>query len=164
MKCPEALRAFASALAMSEAYLRTLDSYVFKCVPLEDKKTIQTWKKSLLGHGAFLILQVLWKESKYVSDSDLEKAGLRRFLPMRDLTVHKLAEDLAATPAAKDALNKRISGIVRAGMAYGLVEERKLHAKLHVISGSEKLHVFMLMTAQEWVNVLGGPPEGGVLT
>jgi hypothetical protein len=160
MKCSDALGAFSSALAMSEAYFSTLEKHVFQCVPIADRKLLKTWKKTLSGHDALVLLQILWKESQYVDGAELEAAGMYRSMPLRELNANSLAKELAATPEGRGAVNKRISAIVRAGVAFGLIEKKALHAKHAPISGSEKLHEFMLMVAEAWDAIVKDPRDG----
>jgi hypothetical protein len=98
--------------------------------------------------------QLLWKESPFVTDIELEAAGLPRNFPGVSLNAHRLAIELAETPAEVGATIKRVSSLLCAGIAYGLVDRQRLGAKKIVVSGSALLHKVMLSVASGQEEIL----------
>ena len=115
-----------------------------------DRKSRQSFERILLQEEAQWILAIIWRESKYVSDSDLAVAGLSRLFPGGDLTAFGLAVKLAELTEDCAALNTRIRNIAIAAHAFGLVERSNISATKVSITGTALLHSVMTRLAQEY--------------
>jgi len=126
--------------AAYEDGLCNLESCHLNC----DRKSLLQFQRTLRDHETLGILQVIWKESPYLSDVELQAFGIRRIFCERPLTCWGLAREIAESARDLGKVHKRVVAIVRAGSAYGLIEAQKIRAKMVSLRGSARLHEFMI--------------------
>lgn len=143
----QALTAHRAAMAVAAAFAQALDDLVFIHPISHDPKIARAYRRLLSSHQALSFFQLIWKKSSFVTDAELEAASLPRNFPGMSLNAHRLAIELAETPAEVGASIKRVSSLLCAGVAYGLVDEQRLGPKKIVVSGSALLHKVMLSVA-----------------
>jgi len=145
-----ALRAHAAHADMSSVWTRLLGTLIYPRAEVahSDHKRFISYRTILEADDAHGVLQILWKESPYVSAEVLRAANLERTFPRSDITQHGLAVALANTPQEVSAIVTRVRNIAVAGAAYGLVNRTILNQTRVVISGTRLLHEFMLELGQ----------------
>jgi hypothetical protein len=132
--------------------------------PINDKKAALSFQRTLEAYETYPILRVIWKESPYVTDSELEASGYMRSFRPGTLTCHGFAERIAESDTDVGKVNKRIRTIVDASSAYGLIEKQKVGLrKKNLLVGSEFLHEFMVELSKMHERILDGK-RGSVLT
>jgi|HubBroStandDraft_3_1064219.scaffolds.fasta_scaffold29613_3 hypothetical protein len=139
-----ALRMGANYFTTKNAYRSVLRHEVFSAALAPRTKDTVSHERTLLQDEAQQYLTILWKESHFVSDKLLAKAGVARsFLP-GELTCHALALSAAATAEDLGKVYKRIQLIVNTAHSYGLISKDIRGPKKVVISGTSLLHNVML--------------------
>jgi len=128
-----------------DAYQQALKQ-IFARMPIEDRKDALTWQHALLAQSSIGVLMIIWKESTYVTEVDLIAIGLERdYSPARPLNCHSLATSIAESAADLGRTQKRVSGIVTAAEAYGLVDRVRPEGFRHFdLRGTARLHELML--------------------
>ncbi len=113
-----------------------------------DRKEIIRHRKVLDDDEAYSILQIIWKESPFVTDELLSRVGLTRQMKDGSMTAWSLARKTATSMDDLTKANTRITSIVRAAEAYRLVDRDDTKLKNKPIVGTEHLHKFMLMLSE----------------
>lgn len=142
-----ALESHAVCLELKGAYDLLLKRTVFCQKSLRDKY-ILGHQKALLDYNSYQILQLLWKESSFITDAERDAFGMERSFINQSVTCWGLATRTATTPGDVGKVNKRIQTIVSAAHVYGLVELQRIGPKRTAIVGSQTLHNFMIELSQ----------------
>jgi hypothetical protein len=121
----------------------------------DDPAELQCQYARLCNMEAFTALALVWKQSKYVPDEELTRAGLSRPRGQRGITRHALGLALKASarrPSSYDTADKymrRAGRIVQAAITYGLIErddeDEDTHGNYKALQGTERLHNLMLV-------------------
>ena len=141
-----ALKIQAIARDLQEAYENLLDALVF-CHSFEDRKTALKFQKVLRDYRSYDVLQLIWIESPHVTDDDLQSLGIDRNFAGRHLTCWGLATQIAEK-GDFGKVHKQISVIVKAGLAYGLIEGQTIRSKKIALVGTRLLHQFVIDLSQ----------------
>jgi hypothetical protein len=152
-----ALQVHAIVRELHDAYERHLQLMVF-CQPLKDRKAALSFQRTLKASDAYPVLQIIWKESPYVDERELEAVRYARSFAMQPLTCYGLATQIAESPADVAKVNKRLRAIVHASLAYSLIEVKKLGPKKLRLTGSDLLHRFMIELSRTNLHILAGKP------
>jgi hypothetical protein len=141
------LRSHAAHLDMIANYGDLLDEAIFTRPPIgcdaKNSKFLKQQCRLLRSTDAYKTLAVIWKESRFVDDEDLARAGLSREYQGRDLTSYSLATDFSRTAKQVAKLNSRIRSVGLAASTYGLIDRQLVHSTKVILSGTEVLHSFM---------------------
>jgi hypothetical protein len=137
-----------------EAYENLLDGLVF-CRSIEDRKAARKFQKVLRDYTAYGVLQLIWVESPYVSEDDLQSFGVDRTFAGRELTCWGLATKIAEK-GDFGKVHSQIRTIVKAGEAYGLVavERQAKGPKRKPLVGSRLLHELVVDLSQTSARIL----------
>jgi hypothetical protein len=135
-------------------YVRLLNEMVFCSSTLIEgnRKIIRYFKNLLQSYEANTVLSILWRESEYVTEDDLAYDSHSKLFLENPLTTYRLAVHLSPTKNDVAATNSRVRLIVKAGLAFGLVEKRQLTPTNIHIFGTELLHNFMARLGLENAN------------
>ena len=149
---------------MAAAYIEVLDKIVFVNEIAEDAKAKRSHQRALSTQEAFSFFQLLWKESRFVNDAELQAAGLPRIFSNGQINCHRLAIELAETPAEVGAIIKRVRSLLRAGAVYGLVHEVRIGPKKYTVCGTSLLHQVMIAVVSTQAAILESQsnPETGL--
>ena len=137
-----ALQTQAKVQDLQDAYDVTLTATVFR-QPISDRKAAIRYQKTLLGHGAYEILHLIWRESPYVSEADLQAMGIARIFVDRPLTCWGLAVHVAGPAERIGRVHKSVGRIIEAGRAYQLIDMQERKIKQAPLVGSVLLHQFV---------------------
>jgi hypothetical protein len=144
-----ALKCHRATIGLPACYVRLLKTMIFPRLTLDDRKAIKSVQKALSSYDTYPILQLIWKESAFVTEGELKNQKLRRFFAEESLTCHGLATVLAGTVDRIPAMNKRLAAIIRAALIYGLVEEKQISRTKILIRATDLLNDFMLTLSDE---------------
>jgi hypothetical protein len=98
----------------------------------------------------FYVLALVWKESQFVTDQDLARAGLHRLPGSKPVTRHALGRALkisageTASCDSDDKYARRAQRIVDAGVTFGLIEPQEVRDNFKPLRATEKLHQLMV--------------------
>lgn len=134
------------------AYATGVDALEF--CSAHDRMDVLRFQRVLKDYDTLSILQVIWKESRHISDIELKAFGAARLFCNRHLTCWGLAKEIARTTHDVGKVQKRISTIVEAGAAYGLIESEKIRSKMVRVEGTKRLHDFMLVLAMQTEGII----------
>jgi hypothetical protein len=109
----------------------------------------------LCNKEAFTALALVWKQSQFITDEQLESAGLRRPRGQRGITRHALGLALKASARRPDEYDtedkflRRAGRIVQAAITFGLIEaegEGGTEGKgcFKALKGTQRLHDLMV--------------------
>ena len=96
------------------------------------------------------VLALVWKESDYVKEEDLEAAGLKRLRKDKKITQHALGAALRASATrcalkgSDDMYERRAQRIVEAAITFGLIEPQVDRRNLKPLRATEALHDLMI--------------------
>ena len=128
---------------MASNYLNILRLQVFNNSNITGKDKV-AYQRLLSGEEAQRILEALWKESKFVTSSELLDAGYSKEFSQEGLNSHKLGVRLAEDKTKVSATVSRVRSIIIAGCAYGLVSKDRTHVKNSPVQGTLLLHNLMV--------------------
>jgi hypothetical protein len=152
------LRAHAIQLDITANYGLLLEQTIFDRtidgVDHKNDKLYQSYRRTLKTIDAYRILAILWKESEFITDNDLEMAGMRRLYQGRHLTAHGLAVELAEVGREVAALNTRIRMIAVAASAYELVDRDAVNSTTVSLKGTLILHEFMMLLSAKNIQTM----------
>jgi hypothetical protein len=141
--------------SLSANYTRLLREIVFTQSTTQgerNRKMLRSFKRVLAADEANTVLNILWRESDYVTEDELSYDGFIKLFGEHPLTSYHLAVYLAGDKTEVAATNSRVRSIVAAGVEFGLVEKRQsTRTKVHIF-GTELLHNFMLRLGLENAN------------
>jgi hypothetical protein len=143
-----ALRISGLFVSLSSVYSDTLHRMILP-YPLDgyERKDVVRYRKILDDDESYSVLLVPWKESPFVTDESLRRAGLVRQFTDGGLTAWDLATMVASSKEDLAKTNSRIRSINIAAEAFGLIERgNKTTAKQLV--GTELLHQFILAVSE----------------
>jgi hypothetical protein len=147
-RIPIFIKAHAVHLDMITNYGDLLQDTIFTLPPVgcdpENPKLLKHYRRTLNSIDAYKVLAVIWKESPFVDDDVLAKAGLSREYKGRALTSYTLAADFSETPQQVGKLNSRIRDIGLSAAAYQLIDRQYVHNTKAILTGTTILHSFML--------------------
>jgi hypothetical protein len=112
-----------------------------------NKQPESSYKRLLLTTTAHKIIKVFWKESSFISDSELAIMGMTRNFPANNITQHGLAVLLSEEPSDVSGLNTKIRSVTIAAAAFGLIERKPQSARRLSLCGTSLLHEFMVELA-----------------
>jgi hypothetical protein len=104
----------------------------------------------LCSVSGLAVLALVWKESDYVTDEDLEAAGFERLRKDKKITQHSLGAALRASAArcalcgSDDKYERRAQRIVEAAITFGLIEPQVGRRNLKPLRATKKLHELMI--------------------
>ena len=130
-------------LAMAANYVDLLSEMVFKNGNVFGKDRV-AFQRLLSGEEGSRVLEIVWKESELVQQTDLAAAGYKGKSFREIATCHALGLLLAQNKHEVAATVTRVRNIVIAGSAYGLIRREKLRTKMVAIHGTPALHSFMV--------------------
>lgn len=130
----ETIRRFAAAL-QDEVFVQSVGC---------DAKDARAHQKVLLRADSYLVLQIVWKESGFITDAELSAAGLSRKFTPGMLTCYKLGVELAPTKQEVAASNTRVATVVAAAETYDLVTRDTVRTKHRPLVGTPLLHGIMI--------------------
>jgi hypothetical protein len=139
-----ALRSHRISIGLPALYEAQLRESIFPRLADDKRKPNSAFRKVLSNFGTFHILQLIWKESSFLEDAEIEACGLVRLFGGEPLTCHGLARLMAVGSEDRvEAINKRLSKIVRASVAYELIEEERVAPTKIFIKATSLLDNFM---------------------
>lgn len=139
-----ALRDHAHLAETMRRFATALQDEVFVQSVICDAKDARTHQKVLLRADSYLVLQIIWKESGFITDEELRAAGLARNFAPGMLTCYKLGVELAPTKQEVAASNTRVATVVAAAEIYDLVIRDTVRTKHRPLVGTPLLHGIMI--------------------
>jgi hypothetical protein len=143
-----ALRSHADLAETMRRFAGTLQDEVFHQRVSCDTKDTLRHQKVLLRTDTYLVLQVIWKESPFITDEELSAAGLAREFGSGALTCRALGVRLAVTKEEVGRSNTRVRTIIEAAEIYDLVRRDTELSKYRPIVGTSLLHGVMVDIVQ----------------
>jgi len=127
-----------------------LDDHVFSLTPNAciGPKEEKTYRRLLKSRDGNIVVSILWKESSFVTERDLQDAKMAKRFPENAITQHRLAVALATKPSEVAALTYRVRNICIAAAAFGLVERDEISETKVLLRGTNQLHRLMLAVGQ----------------
>ena len=119
-----ALKLSAFRQAMSSNYREILESTIFRETIIKGKEGLRL-RKVLCNEEANTVLDLVWKESLYVSDENISDAGYDGKTFAGDMTCHSLGVLFAEDKTKVAAAVARVRNIVLAGCDYGLISRER---------------------------------------
>lgn len=109
-----------------------------------------TYKKLLLDQSSMRSLQMIWKESPYVTEDELALVGLAKaFEPFAPINAHALAYELSEHKAHLDRNRMAVRNLAKAAAACGLIERRQVCGRNAIeLRGTAKLDALMKLYAE----------------
>jgi hypothetical protein len=150
----DALNAVMSSLQLASIRIELFERLVFSRPRIEteyDDTPTTSVRNTLLNELAFQVLAIIWKESEYVSETDLP-VGIGKDFPNGRISQLGLARQLASSVFSHDPdlrllnlgrLNSAIRNIAIAGYIYGLLGRRQLDRTHVEIFGTSLLDELM---------------------
>jgi hypothetical protein len=141
-----------------------LEELIFRKLDMS-RQPMSSYRRLLLTSSAHKILKVVWKESSFVSDSELTIMGIARNFSDGEITQHHLAVVLSEEPSDVSALNTKVRNVGIAAYAVGMIDRREQGPKKVLLSGTDLLHEFMLELASrqmQFIQAIGsrcGDPD-----
>lgn len=139
-----ALHASAAFFALAQAYQEELDHAVFPARFADPAKPRLANQRLLASLNTLPVLVFIWKESPFVTAGTLRRTGITRMMQGGPLTMQSLTMLLNGDTRGAGRAAHRVARIVRAGVAYGLLETRQVRDTMIEVAGTEALHKFML--------------------
>ena len=140
---------------MVTSYVRLLKESVFSNEPLNiDRKTLMACQRKLRSEDALAILEILWKESSWVSEENLKAAGLERYFNKSEITQYGLAVALSYRTEDVAKTNSSVRSVALAAAAFGLIDRNKQTQKKIYLRATNKLHKFMIELGKRNQNLL----------
>ena len=149
----EALMAVGNIMEVNEFYIAHLIEHV-RPNPVRhigERDTLRREFNRLCTLPAYSVLALVWKESGFIREQDLERAGLERLRDDGKLNRHALGGALmnpAYGPDPEEKAEKharRAQRIVEAGITFGLIEPQEQGTKsLKPLRATERLHTLMM--------------------
>lgn len=143
-----ALRGHADLAETMRRFTDALQDGVFHQPVSCDTKDSLRHQKVLLRTDTYLVLQIIWKESPFITDEELSAAGLAREFGCGALTCRALGVRLAVTKEEVGRSNTRVRTIIEAAEIYDLVSRDTQLSKYRPIVGTSLLHGVMVDIVQ----------------
>jgi len=132
--------------ALTEAWSDAVASLV--AIDGSDVKDEISFRKTLNAPHSIGVLQLLWKDSSFVGEAELEALGLERLFAGCAPSCHGLALILSPGSATFAATEKRLQKLVRAARCFGLIEVIPVQAKRYELHPTASLHQLMLIVTR----------------
>ena len=149
----EALMAVGNIMEFNEFYIAYLIKHV-RPNPVRhggERDTLRREFNRLCTSTAFNTIALVWKESGFIIEEDLERAGLERLRNDGKINRHALGGALMNPAYGSDPDEKpekharRAQRIVEAGITFGLIEPQEEGTKsLKPLRATERLHALMM--------------------
>lgn len=134
-------------IAMLGVWQRLMRERIFCLTNLNDNRTQEnTFRKRLMSQPGMSVLLIVWKDSAFVSEAEIEAAGVARAgSACAPINCHSLAKRMATGVEDYDRLEKLIQGVVKAAEAYGLITRAQVgNTRQRALCGTILLHQLML--------------------
>lgn len=145
------LRVHGLVMTLDAHFEDELDKMVGK-LGLSRDKSYLSYRRALLANDGIRVLQILWKESDFIAESELVEASLSK--SPRRLTAHSLAVSFSEYPNQVAGMNSRIRTIGLAAYFFGLVERRRISDTTVELRGTIRLHTLMSDIADRYIETL----------
>lgn len=111
------------------------------------QKPFHSHRKILCRYTAHKVLKIIWKESSFISNTDLMMLGINKVFNSNGITVHGLAVKFAGQqPSLVSKLNSQIRTIVLASESFDLVKRQ--NSTKQSILATDLLNEFMIELAR----------------
>lgn len=132
---------------ISENYTNLMSEFLEDALKSEsikrlDKKEIVTYQRRMFSEETFLVMCEIWREQFLKQKPELAREDFRRSHE-EDVTCYSIAIQLAPSKRAVAATNSRVTGIVEACVAFGLMKKEEIHARKSIIVPTNALFQFM---------------------
>lgn len=151
---------------MDSTYVAELERIVFHDYNLTkpiDAKELLSIENKLATKSARDTLTYIWRNSENVPGSDLEALGYGQRIPEAELTSRSLSKEFFRLeknedPDAFSAIERDISRIIKAALAYGLIEyiENPPNRNSRPIKGTPLLHRLITSVNLSNAQLIGG--------
>lgn len=151
-----ALTALAMASAdlvhwLNSVYSKELHDFLSDLVPegtIDDNKMHLSYSRLVTSALARIVMEIVWKNSKFVSAEALKLAGFQRPLEHQELTKHSICklvvEGMGDVGFDKiNAIQISIHRIATALEYFGLIEYKEIRTNYRALEGTENLHKLM---------------------
>ena len=156
---PQVVRALTQQAQILGAWFRYLDfmrGEVFTQLTRDQTSELpKRHQQVMLSHEFYYILMMVWKESGYVSDADLEESKHGRSFKPGSLNAHSLGCAIAEDKHSVNAAVQRAANYMTIADAYGLVRLAQTNSKPIEIRGTALLHRLVLAMEE--------PPPGALV-
>jgi hypothetical protein len=140
-----------AAYALEEARKETFEKLVFAGTPTNGTPE-SSYRKLLLQKEAEIILGMIWKESVFVGDRELNEAGVLRSFDS-GITQHGLAVALASSPKDVSALNSFVRNVSLASEHFGLIKRNTISPTRVFLEGTALLDQLIKSLAKEYADI-----------
>jgi hypothetical protein len=148
-----ALKAHATFMDMKANIETTLDEVTenFLEKKAANRKLFMKHRRMLLLSGGYDVLSFIWKESRFVSEDEIDAAGILRKYGGRIITAHNLAAAFSEEPDDVGKMNSKIRSIGLAANYFGLLERKKQRGKAVELRATDLLDSLMARIADKHV-------------
>jgi len=138
-----AAKAATEFFAYGLGYCEHLEREILPLRKTDPRKDRQMARRVLANLHTLVVLQFIWKESRFVPVEVLRRLGIRRQALGGPLTVHGLTMILCDGNTGASAALRRVTNIVRIGKDYGLLEINRIHDNMIEIAATKRLDELM---------------------
>lgn len=128
---------------MAINYRNVFKTKVFNNPEIAGKDRVK-FQRLLSSEEANTVLEIVWKESDFVTLSDLSRVGFKRKLFAAGISVYALGVSISEDKNEVAATVTRIRNIITASRAYGLAYREKVHVTSSLIRCTSLLHEIMI--------------------